>query len=106
MINWRCYVEARSRIVAGLSILSAGTPMFFFGEEVATDSVTLFERCSHHFIENKVDAFVLTVVSTNSPSFGCGSGVYPLVTAECDTVYGPVQVDLDHWQAVLYSIIS
>ena len=26
--------EARSRVVAGLSLLSAGTPMFFMGEEI------------------------------------------------------------------------
>jgi 1,4-alpha-glucan branching enzyme len=31
----RDYAEARSRVVAGLSVLSAGTPMFFMGEEVA-----------------------------------------------------------------------
>lgn len=30
----RGYAEARSRVVAGLSMLSAGTPMFFMGEEI------------------------------------------------------------------------
>ncbi|WP_246078597.1 alpha-amylase family glycosyl hydrolase [Modestobacter excelsi] len=30
----RDYAEARCRVVAGLSLLSAGTPMFFMGEEV------------------------------------------------------------------------
>jgi 1,4-alpha-glucan branching enzyme len=34
----RRYAEARSRVAAALSILSAGTPMFLFGEEVATDT--------------------------------------------------------------------
>jgi len=32
----RRYAEARARVAAGLSILSAGTPMFLFGEEIAT----------------------------------------------------------------------
>jgi 1,4-alpha-glucan branching enzyme len=31
----RRYAEARARVVAGLALLSAGTPMFFMGEEVA-----------------------------------------------------------------------
>jgi 1,4-alpha-glucan branching enzyme len=30
----RQYAEARSRVVCGLSVLSAGTPMFFMGEEI------------------------------------------------------------------------
>ncbi|MEW5931535.1 MAG: alpha-amylase family glycosyl hydrolase [Gemmatimonadota bacterium] len=30
----RAYAEARSRVAAGLALLSAGTPMFFMGEEV------------------------------------------------------------------------
>ena len=33
--NTRPWGEARCRVVAGLTILSAGTPMFFMGEEVA-----------------------------------------------------------------------
>ncbi len=31
----RRYAEARSRVATGLSLLSAGTPMFFMGEEIA-----------------------------------------------------------------------
>jgi 1,4-alpha-glucan branching enzyme len=38
----RHYAEARSRVAAGLSILSAGTPMFLFGEEVATDRTFVY----------------------------------------------------------------
>jgi len=33
--NTRYWAEARSRVAAGLTILSAGTPMFFMGEEVS-----------------------------------------------------------------------
>lgn len=33
--NTRFWAEARCRVAAGLSLLSAGTPMFFMGEEVA-----------------------------------------------------------------------
>jgi hypothetical protein len=40
-----------------------------------------------------------------APPFCHGSDVYPPVTAESDTVYGPVQVDLDQGQAALYAII-
>ena len=47
----RRYAEARSRVAAGLSILSPGTPMFLFGEEVATEIPFLYG----HIIEGKVD---------------------------------------------------
>jgi 1,4-alpha-glucan branching enzyme len=38
----RRYAEARSRVAAGLSLLSAGTPMFLFGEEVATERTFVY----------------------------------------------------------------
>jgi len=46
----------------------------------------------------------LTVFQQTAPLFVAGP-MCPPVTAEYDTVYGPVQVDLDRGQAVLYSII-
>jgi 1,4-alpha-glucan branching enzyme len=44
----RPYAESRSRLVAGLSILSAGTPMFLFGEEVGTVKSFLYDRVLEH----------------------------------------------------------
>ena len=35
----RAFAEARCRVVAGLTVLSAGTPMFFMGEEVGAQNV-------------------------------------------------------------------
>jgi 1,4-alpha-glucan branching enzyme len=53
----RRYAEARSRVAAGLSLLSAGTPMFLFGEEVATDREFVYGR----IIEGKLDLVGLRV---------------------------------------------
>jgi 1,4-alpha-glucan branching enzyme len=47
----RHFAEARMRVAVGLSILSPGTPMFLFGEEVATDR----EFTYGHILEGKVD---------------------------------------------------
>jgi len=51
----RRFAEARSRVAAGLSILSAGTPMFLFGEEVATDTPFTYD----HILAGKVDLWGL-----------------------------------------------
>jgi 1,4-alpha-glucan branching enzyme len=40
----REYAEARCRVVAGLSILSAGTPMFFMGEEIVAQKPCKFDN--------------------------------------------------------------
>jgi 1,4-alpha-glucan branching enzyme len=40
----REYAEARSRVVAGLSMLSAGTPMFLMGEEVFAQKLYLHDE--------------------------------------------------------------
>src|SRR5262249_40352660 len=40
----RCYAEARCRFAFGMSMLSAGTPMFLFGEEVGTDKDFLYNK--------------------------------------------------------------
>jgi 1,4-alpha-glucan branching enzyme len=40
----REYAEARCRVVAGLSILSAATPMFFMGEEVVAQKPCRFDN--------------------------------------------------------------
>lgn len=40
----RQYAEARSRVVAGLALLSAGTPMFFMGEEVVAQNLYLYNN--------------------------------------------------------------
>ena len=40
----REYAEARSRVVAGLSMLSAGTPMFFMGEEIVAQRCYRFDN--------------------------------------------------------------
>jgi len=47
----RSYAEARSRVVAGLSILSAGTPLFFMGEEIAAQKPYRY----NDFIDNRED---------------------------------------------------
>lgn len=40
----RRYAEARARVAAGLSLLSAGTPMFFMGEEVVAQNRYLYDN--------------------------------------------------------------
>jgi 1,4-alpha-glucan branching enzyme len=40
----RDYAEARSRVVAGLAILSAGTPMFFMGEEIVAQKLYRYDN--------------------------------------------------------------
>jgi len=47
----RDFAEARCRVVFGLSLLSAGTPMFFMGEEVGA----WLPYPHDHFLENRVD---------------------------------------------------
>ncbi|WP_306912567.1 alpha-amylase family glycosyl hydrolase [Arthrobacter sp. B3I9] len=39
----RDFAEARTRVVAGISILSAGTPMFFMGEEIGARKPCTFD---------------------------------------------------------------
>ena len=40
----RDYAEARSRVAVGLSMLSAGTPMFFMGEEIVAQKLYKFDN--------------------------------------------------------------
>jgi len=40
----RDYAEARCRVASGLSMLSAGTPMFFMGEEVVAQRSYRFDN--------------------------------------------------------------
>jgi hypothetical protein len=47
----RTYAEARCRVAFGLSLLSAGTPMFFMGEEVGADKPYRF----NDFLQNRED---------------------------------------------------
>lgn len=47
----RVYAEARARVVFGLSIFSAGTPMFFMGEEVGAQKPYTWDK----FMENRED---------------------------------------------------
>jgi 1,4-alpha-glucan branching enzyme len=47
----RRYAEARCRCVFGITILSAGTPMFLFGEEVGSEKKFLY----NHVLENRED---------------------------------------------------
>ncbi len=47
----RKYAEARSRVVFGLSALSAGTPMFLMGEEIGAAKYFLYDT----FASNKED---------------------------------------------------
>jgi 1,4-alpha-glucan branching enzyme len=42
----RAYAEARSRVAAGLSLLSAATPMFFMGEEIAAQKPCKYNNTS------------------------------------------------------------
>ncbi len=45
--------EARARLVAGLALLSAGTPMFFMGEEVGASKPFTYNR----WLENREDLY-------------------------------------------------
>jgi 1,4-alpha-glucan branching enzyme len=47
----RRYAEARCRFVAGMALLSGGTPMFLFGEEVGSTREFLYNRV----LENRED---------------------------------------------------
>jgi 1,4-alpha-glucan branching enzyme len=47
----RMWAEARSRVCFGLSVLSAGTPMFFMGEEIGAQKRYTFEN----FLSNRED---------------------------------------------------
>jgi 1,4-alpha-glucan branching enzyme len=47
----RTVAEARSRVVFGLSLLSAGTPLFFMGEEIAAQKSYTF----NNFLNNRED---------------------------------------------------
>jgi 1,4-alpha-glucan branching enzyme len=40
----RDYAEARTRVACGLSILSAGTPMFFMGEEIVAQKLYKYDN--------------------------------------------------------------
>jgi hypothetical protein len=40
----RAAAEARCRVVSGLSMLSAGTPMFFMGEEIVAQKLCKFNN--------------------------------------------------------------
>ena len=42
----RAFAEARCRVVAGLSILSAGTPLFFMGEEIVAQKAAKYDTIS------------------------------------------------------------
>jgi 1,4-alpha-glucan branching enzyme len=47
----RCYAEARCRFACGMSMLSAGTPMFLMGDEVGAQKAYTYNK----FNENKED---------------------------------------------------
>jgi 1,4-alpha-glucan branching enzyme len=47
----RAWAEARSRLCFGLSVLSAGTPMFFMGEEIGAQKRFTFDG----FLQNRED---------------------------------------------------
>jgi 1,4-alpha-glucan branching enzyme len=47
----RTWAEARTRLCAGISLLSAGTPMFFMGEEVGATRRYTYD----HFLDNRED---------------------------------------------------
>jgi 1,4-alpha-glucan branching enzyme len=49
----RRYAEARCKVVAGISLLSAGTPMFLFGEEVGAPEPFLYNKILEHRIDLK-----------------------------------------------------
>jgi 1,4-alpha-glucan branching enzyme len=47
----RMWAEARSRVCFGLSLLSAGTPMFFMGEEIGAQNLYTY----NNFLSNRED---------------------------------------------------
>jgi 1,4-alpha-glucan branching enzyme len=47
----RAWAEARSRVCAGVSLLSAGTPMFFMGEDIGAQKRYTYD----HFIKARED---------------------------------------------------
>ena len=47
----RSYAEARSRVAFGLSLFSAGTPMFFMGEEIGVQKSYTWDK----FMQNRED---------------------------------------------------
>jgi 1,4-alpha-glucan branching enzyme len=47
----RTWAEARTRVCFGLSLLSAGTPMFFMGEEIGAQKLYKF----NNFLQNRED---------------------------------------------------
>jgi 1,4-alpha-glucan branching enzyme len=49
----RQYAEARCRFALGMNILSAGTPMFFMGEEIGAQNLFLYE--THEFLAARED---------------------------------------------------
>jgi 1,4-alpha-glucan branching enzyme len=49
----RVYAEARTRVVFSLSLFSAGTPMFFMGEEIGAQKLYLYNT----FLNNREDLF-------------------------------------------------
>jgi len=48
---YRSYAEARARVAFGLSLFSAGTPMFFMGEEIGAQKYYTWDK----FIDNRED---------------------------------------------------
>lgn len=46
--NTRPFAEARSRVCFGFSLLSAGTPMFFMGEEIGAQKKYTFDQFKDH----------------------------------------------------------
>ena len=65
--------EARSRVAAALSILSAGTPMFLFGEEVGTDTDFTYDNV----LAGKVDLWGLRAAA------GSGRGMFQYYADLC-----------------------
>ena len=55
----RKYAEARCRFAAGITFLSAGVPMFLFGEEVGTEKQFLYGKV----LENREDLSALRATS-------------------------------------------
>jgi 1,4-alpha-glucan branching enzyme len=58
----RRYAEARVRLVAGITLLSAGTPMFLFGEEAGMDRPFLYGKV----LENREDIVALSKTTGSS----------------------------------------
>jgi 1,4-alpha-glucan branching enzyme len=51
VVATRAWAEARSRVCFGLSLLSAGTPMFFMGEEIGAQKRYTYDK----FLQNRED---------------------------------------------------